>query len=96
MQTLEFVELQRSLAQMRQQVESLRSRHGNVTAVRRLANDIDRLAIDADECAELDAIPRPRHEQGRPGDVVVVSDAPYDDSLWHEADDEGVGGRRGR
>jgi hypothetical protein len=91
MSTTEIAELRRTIGQLRQCVGALRSRYGDASAVRRLANDVDRLDIDA---GDLDQAP-PVPPQAKPADrsnVVVVPDTPYDPSLWQDADDEGVGG----
>jgi hypothetical protein len=88
----ELTHLQRAIAELRQCVGNLRSQYGDSTEVRRLANDIDRLGIDAEDLAGL---PAPRSPyvtgSGKP-DKVVVPDTPYDPELWLGADDEGVGG----
>lgn len=88
MSSAEFTELQRTIGQLRQCVGALRARYGDVPAVRRLANDVDRLDIDAGELVQPVTTPAPRQAE----DVVVVPDTPYDPALWQGADDEGVGG----
>ncbi|GAA1351133.1 hypothetical protein [Saccharothrix algeriensis] len=90
----EIVELRRALGRLRQCVGSLRSRYGDVAAVQRLANDIERMDIDATELVELDRTPRQREAPRVEREVVVVPDTPYDPKLWHDADDEGLGGHR--
>lgn len=85
----ELAALQRAIGDLRQSLTQLRLRYGDTTAVRRIANDVDRLDIDA---AELSALPIPRAAGER--EMVVVSDTPYDPDLWRGADDEGVGGYR--
>ncbi|GAA2799582.1 MULTISPECIES: hypothetical protein [Crossiella] len=85
----ELAALQRAIGDLRQSLTQLRLRYGDTTAVRRIANDVDRLDIDA---AELSALPVPRTAGQR--EMVVVSDTPYDPDLWRGADDEGVGGYR--
>lgn len=90
MSSTEYSELQRTIGQLRQCVGALRARYGDVPAVRRLANDVDRLDIDAGELAQPGATTAPVPRQAE--DVVVVPDTPYDPALWHGADDEGVGG----
>jgi hypothetical protein len=90
MPSTEISELRRTIGQLRQCVGALRARYGEAPAVRRLANDLERLDIDA---GELDQSPVP--VQVKPTDranVVVVPDTPYDPALWQGADDEGVGG----
>lgn len=94
MTSSEIVELRRALGQLRQCVGGLRARYGDVAAVQRLANDVERLDIDATELVDLDSTPRPREAPRVEREVVVVPDTPYDPQLWHDADDEGLGGYR--
>jgi hypothetical protein len=96
MPTTEIVELRRALGQLRQCVGTLRSRYGDVAAVQRLANDIERMDIDATELMDLDSTPRQREAPRVEREVVVIPDTPYDESLWQDADDEGLGGYRHR
>ncbi|WP_425358834.1 hypothetical protein [Actinosynnema mirum] len=79
-------ELDRALGELRRCISTLRSHHGDNVTIRRLANGVERLEIDA---AELPA-------RGRPvaGEVVYVPDTPYDPALWRDVDDEGIGGHR--
>ncbi|QTR04794.1 hypothetical protein J7S33_08335, partial [Saccharothrix algeriensis] len=72
----EIVELRRALGRLRQCVGSLRSRYGDVAAVQRLANDIERMDIDATELVELDRTPRQREAPRVEREVVVVPDTP--------------------
>ncbi|GAA4420358.1 hypothetical protein GCM10023148_20170 [Actinokineospora soli] len=90
MSSTEHSELQRTIGQLRQCVGALRARYGDIPAVRRLVNDVDRLDIDASEFAQPSSATAPVPRQAE--DVVVVPDTPYDPALWHGADDEGVGG----
>lgn len=94
MTATEFTELRRAIGQLRQSVAGLQSRYGDVAAVKRLVNDVDRLEIDASELGDPPSIAQPRTATGDRSGVVVVPDTPYDESLWHGADDEGVGGYR--
>lgn len=87
MTTTEVIELQRTIGHLRQCVGSLRTVYGDAAAVRRLANDVDRLDIDAHD---LDASP-PRPSPGMTSERVQVPDTPYDPSLWQGVDDEGLG-----
>jgi hypothetical protein len=89
MSTSEIAELRRTIGQLRQCVGALRSRYGDASAVRRLANDVERLDIDT---ADLDGVPLAVPVQAKAADRVQVPDTPYDPALWHGADDEGVGG----
>ncbi|MFD4670352.1 hypothetical protein ACFWNN_11495 [Lentzea sp. NPDC058450] len=95
MNATEIVELRRVIGQMRHAVSNLRARYGDVAAVRRLANDVERMDIDASELVDL-ATPRQREAPQVEREVVVVPDTPYDESLWKDADDEGLGGYRNR
>ncbi|MEU5692687.1 hypothetical protein [Actinosynnema sp. NPDC020468] len=94
MTSSEIVELRRALGRLRQCVGGLRNRYGDVAAVQRLANDVERLDIDATELTDLDGTPRQREAPRVEREVVVVPEGPYDPKLWHDADDEGLGGYR--
>ncbi len=90
--TTELADVQRALEQLRARLAELSARYGDLAAVRRIANDVERLDIDlADVSGEL---PEPRRSS-RPArdDTVLVPDTPYDPSLWHGVDDEGLGGQ---
>ncbi|MFD8500677.1 hypothetical protein [Amycolatopsis sp. NPDC059657] len=89
MSTTEIAELRRTIGQLRQCVGTLRARYGDASAVRRLANDVERLDIDA---ADMDSCEPSVPTQGKSEERIKVPDTPYDASLWHGADDEGVGG----
>lgn len=89
---IEQIELRRTIAQLRQCVAAMRKQYGDSAPVLRLANDLERLEIDASDLAAQPTPPRPRTAEGGKPDVVVVPDTPYDPALWHGADDEGVGG----
>ncbi|WP_394619053.1 hypothetical protein JNUCC0626_08130 [Lentzea sp. JNUCC 0626] len=85
----EISELRTLVARLRENVRRLALRSGHDHGVRRLVNDVERVAIDVDELNNLfAAVPQQREE------VVLVSDAPYEPAFWHGADDEGVGGHR--
>ncbi|GAB2750547.1 MULTISPECIES: hypothetical protein [Amycolatopsis] len=91
MTTTEFTELRRTIGQLRQCVGALRAKYGEAPAVRRIANDVERLEIDVNEFDDTPPVPQQARATDR-SNVVVVPDTPYDPSLWHGADDEGVGG----
>ncbi len=93
MSSAELSELRRAIGQLRQCVGALRSRYGEAAAVRRIANDVDRLDIDAGDLAQTPPVPARGGSAGR-SDVVPVPDTPYDPDLWKGADDEGVGGHQ--
>ncbi|MBB3052411.1 hypothetical protein FHS23_003445 [Prauserella isguenensis] len=97
MSNREMSELRSTISRLKQCVGDLRTRYGETPAVHRLANDVERLDIDAVELDECAAVPA--QGRGAPiidrSEVVPVPDTPYDPSLWDDADDEGVGGYHG-
>ncbi|MCP2236282.1 hypothetical protein [Prauserella halophila] len=97
MSTTEMSELRSTISRLKQCVGALRSRYGEVPAVHRLANDVERLDIDAVELGDTSGVPA--QGRGAPpidrSEIVPVPDTPYDPAMWHDADDEGVGGYHG-
>lgn len=93
MTSTELARLQRSIEALRQSVHEVQGAYGESPHVDRLVNDLERLEIDARDLAQV----RPAVPAGEPGSAekVVVPDTPYDESLWADADDEGVGGYHG-
>ena len=81
-------ELRQSIGQLRQCVGALRAQYGDASAVRRLANDIDRLDIDT---VDFEQSPPPQLPNARRGDVIYVPDSKSDESAWMGAQDEGLG-----
>ncbi|MGW3954257.1 hypothetical protein ACWEKM_25770 [Streptomyces sp. NPDC004752] len=58
--------------------------------------EMRRVRADADHLRESVALLReaaPGRSQPRRPDLVTISDAPYDVSLWTDSDDEGLGAR---
>ncbi|WP_055492373.1 hypothetical protein [Streptomyces sp. TP-A0356] len=58
--------------------------------------DIRRVRTDADHLRESVALLREAasvHASPRRPDLVTISDAPYDNTLWTDSDDEGLGAR---
>ena len=93
MSTTEMQDLQRTIGHLRQCVGSLRSRYGDAVAVQRLANDLERLDIDAHDLAERP----PAETHVYSGERIPVPNEPYDDSMFRgvDMDDEGLGGLHG-
>jgi hypothetical protein len=89
--TTELITLRRTVDELRAVVGSVRGRYGDIAAVRRLLNDIDRIDLDASELDDLTPLPLapPAASDEAP---IVLDDTPLDPSLWHGADDEGLGG----
>lgn len=87
--TPEVTAAERAMGELRRCVGEMRSRYGDVPPVRRLSNDVERFAIDLADMGEL----TPR--AGRPArddrEVVEIPSADYDERLWQDGDDEGVG-----
>jgi hypothetical protein len=90
--TTEFSTLRRSIEQLRDSVAEVRSAFGDGPEVRRLVNDLERLEIDAGELASRHATGQVRPDHAA---HVVVPDTPLDETMWGDADDEGVGGYHG-
>ncbi|MBF6469187.1 hypothetical protein IU427_29050 [Nocardia beijingensis] len=83
----EFAELRYAVGQLRQSIGVLRNQYGDASTVRRLENDLERLAIDADE---LEQSPPPAVQRSAP-DVIYVPDSKSDEAAWMGAQDEGLG-----
>ena len=94
MTTTEFATLRRSIEQLRQSVTGVRDAFGDCAEVRRLVNDLERLEIDATELASTEPLPR-ASVSGRVPEHVVVPDTPLDETMFSDADDEGLGGYHG-
>ncbi|CAM5738968.1 putative protein OS=Streptomyces alboniger OX=132473 GN=CP975_23115 PE=4 SV=1 [Streptomyces alboniger] len=86
----ELTSVQRSLDELSRSVKRLEQQLGSGgLEMRRVRADADRLR---ESVALLrDASPGPAKTR-RP-ELVPMSDAPYDNSLWTDSDDEGLGAR---
>jgi hypothetical protein len=87
--TTELTTLHRTVDELRSIVADVRSRYGDIPAVRRLLGDVDRIDLDL---SELDTMPPP--PDPAPTAIHVIDDRPLDPALWADADDEGLGGHR--
>ncbi|MCM1975431.1 hypothetical protein [Streptomyces sp. G1] len=76
-------DLNRSVSRLEQQLGS-----GGLD-IRRVRTDCDHLRESVDLLRATASAPAP---QKRP-DLVTIPDTPYDDSLWIDTDDEGLGAR---
>src|SRR3954452_18610036 len=94
-ETSELSTLHRTLDELGSVVGSVRTRYGDIPAVRRIVGDLERMALDV---ADLDALQPPAEpaaaEPPRPA-LQPIDDRPLDSSLWVDADDEGIGGYHG-
>jgi hypothetical protein len=86
--TSELTVLHHALEELRSGVESVRSRYGDIPAVRRLLGDVERILLDASELDNAVPVDRPSAQP----EVHVLDDTPFDPALWADADDEGLGG----
>ncbi|MBO0854171.1 MAG: hypothetical protein J2P18_10430 [Nocardia sp.] len=84
----DMAELRFAVGQLRQCVETLRSHYGDANSVRRLENDVERLAIDAED---IEQAPPPELSARRSQDVIYVPDSKSDEAAWMGAQDEGLG-----
>ncbi|MYR05309.1 hypothetical protein GTV32_02780 [Gordonia sp. SID5947] len=89
MATAEMKELHRSIGVLRHHIVTLKAQYGDVDAVRRMTNDLDRLEIDLHdfEHAPPPVIRPPVNKD----DVIYVPDSKSDESAWLGAQDEGLG-----
>ena len=85
----EMKELHRSIGARRHHMTTLQTQYGDVDAVRRMSNDLDRLEIDLHD---FEHAPPPllQTKVGR-DQVIYVPDCKSDESAWLGAQDEGLG-----
>ena len=92
--TSELAELHDLIGGLRRCVTSLRSRYGDIPAMRRIVLDAERIFADV-ELLDFDAT-----ELGLAaarcgiGEKISIPDTQYDSDFWRDVDDEGVGGNR--
>lgn len=67
--------------------EQVQVSYGDTLGVRRLRSDVDRLI----ECLDQLGPPLPGHHPPQPQALETISDEPYDESLWVDAEHEGLG-----
>jgi hypothetical protein len=79
-----------AIDELKARVADARSAYGEAPAFRRLMNDVERLSIDASELDTVAPAAAPP-----PIARIPIDDSPPDPSMWHDADDEGVGGFHG-
>ena len=77
--------LRHAIDALAEAVDDVARKAGDTAAVRRLQNDVERLRIDSGDCADLPAVNVERT-------LEVIPDTPYDESMWRDVDDEGLGG----
>ena len=89
--TAEVDELHQLIHRARRCVTSLVSKHGDCSAMRRVANDVERLEIDVEELALTRRLSQPNG----PSERIQIPDTEYHIDFWRDVDHEGVGGQRG-
>ncbi len=87
--------LQRSIEELKTAVSVLTHIHGKTSVVARLCNDLERLQLDAADAEILRTPDLPASIKGTGAGMYQVSDEPYDQSMWKDSDQEGVGGYSG-
>ncbi|MEU9172509.1 hypothetical protein AB0D34_32780 [Streptomyces sp. NPDC048420] len=86
----ELASAQRSLDEVLRYVKRLEQQLGSGgLEMRRVRMDADRLRESLALLRETD----PALAKGRRPDLVSISDTPYDNTLWTDSDDEGLGAR---
>ncbi|MFI8994608.1 hypothetical protein [Streptomyces sp. NPDC053542] len=89
--------VQRSLDDLVRSVGRLEQQVGGGLEIRRVRSDTEHLRESLELLraqAAPDAGDRPVPTAGRAvSDMVTIPDAPYDSSLWTDAEDEGLGAR---
>lgn len=84
---IELRSLNRTIDELRNAVTSLAGKYGDITIVKRLRNDLERLVMDVDDVEKLPDAPA-----GGPTEILELDDKPYDASMWDSEDlDEGLG-----
>ncbi|HZM65039.1 MAG TPA: hypothetical protein VFC16_01915 [Nakamurella sp.] len=99
----ELQALQRAIADLRSGLNALAHKCGEMPIVARLRNDLERLILDVADVEAMSPASYAAAAAAVAGSsgvaqpaIYLVSDEPYDPSLWREdADDEGVGGYHG-
>jgi hypothetical protein len=84
----------RAIEELRARIVDARTAYGEIPAVRRLVNDVERLSIDASELDFASSIAAPPTTSST-APKISIDDTPPDPSMWTDADDEGVGGFHG-
>lgn len=63
-----------AVQQLAEAVQTIATQVGDVPAVRRLRNDVERLELDINDCTQLHPLAPVRQ-------LEIISDTPYDESL---------------
>src|SRR3954454_18149093 len=90
--TTEDDEVHQLIQRARRRVTSLVTKHGDCSAMRRVANDVERLEIDVEELALTRGLSQPPNGSS---ERIQIPDTEYHINFWRDVDHEGVGGQRG-
>jgi hypothetical protein len=86
-----------AIDELRARVGDAKAAYGDIPAVQRLVNDVERVEIDARELVGVVGVaapsPPPPPSPQRVG--IPIDDTPLNPTMWADADDEGVGGFHG-
>jgi len=100
-ESMQVIEVSRAIDVLGARVGDARATYGDIPAVQRLVNDLERLRIDARDLGDVArAAPLPAAVPGqspRPpsGPKIAIDNTPADPAMWADADDEGIGGFHG-
>lgn len=94
---MQLVEVSRAIDLLGVRVGDARAAYGDIPAVQRLVNDLERLRIDARELGDVARTAPPPTQVPRPptGPNISIDNTPVDPAMWVDADDEGIGGFHG-
>jgi acyl transferase domain-containing protein len=97
--TAEFAELHNLIVDLQRCVTSLKSQYGDIPAMRRIANDTERIVNEVErldiDAAELDTERGAAHQYDADA-KIPIPDTQHDMEFWRDVDDEGVGGHHGQ
>ncbi|RXS73165.1 hypothetical protein EST92_22370 [Streptomyces sp. TM32] len=87
--------VERSLDDLARTVGKLEAQLGTCLDIRRVRSDTDHLRESLGLLKQSAATDRPPRPGAATIEMVTISDAPYDSTLWTDAEDEGLGSRNG-
>jgi len=94
--SMQLVEVGRAIDLLGARVGDARATFGDIPAIQRLVNDIERLRIDARDLGDVaGTVPPPQAPRPPAGPKIAIDNAPVDPAMWADADDEGIGGFHG-
>ncbi|MFF8899928.1 hypothetical protein ACF082_20930 [Streptomyces lydicus] len=91
----ELTAVERNLDDLVRSVGRLETQVGAGLEIRRVRSDTDHLRESLALLKQSAACGPQTGRQAVPVEMVTVSDAPYDATLWADAEDEGLGSRTG-